>query len=56
MILAISDPLSSLAGEYIKKPHKYNIWKMLNLMKGQDYVFEHVNNFNVIFKIYILSK
>ena len=39
MILAISDPLSSLAGEYIKKPHKYNIWKDVKSYEGSAIMF-----------------
>ena len=39
MILAVSDPLSSLAGEYIKKPHKYNIWKDVKSFEGSAIMF-----------------
>ena len=34
MILAVSDPLSSLTGENIKKPHNYNIWKDVKSYEG----------------------
>ena len=39
MILAVSDPLSSLAGENIKKPHKYNIWNDLKSYEGSGIMF-----------------
>ena len=39
MILAVSDPLSSLAGENIKKPRKYNIWKDVKSYEGSVIMF-----------------
>ena len=39
MILAVSDPLSSLAGENIKKPYKYNIWKDVKSYEGSAIMF-----------------
>ena len=39
MILAISDPLSSITGEYIKKPHKYNIWNDVKSYEGSAIMF-----------------
>ena len=39
MILAVSDPLSSLAGENIKKPHKYSIWEDVKSYEGSAIMF-----------------
>ena len=39
MILAVSDPLSSFAGENIKKPHNYNIWKDVKSYEGSAIMF-----------------
>ena len=53
MILAVSDPLSSFAGENIKKPHKYNIWKDVKSYEGSAIMFLSTFIILILFSKYI---
>ena len=56
MILAVSDPLSSLVGENIKKSHKYNIWKDVKSYEGSAVMFSSTFIILMLFSKFIFNQ